>query len=877
MRKEKGIITIFLALIFSTLFMFLLTMIDVTRINSAKNQYIVASDAAMTSAMTQYDSELYENYGLLAFENNDEITNIIKEIFSENISSNENNLFNLNVDEENLVVTATGNPFTDNEIIKKQMIYAMKYQGTENLSRNVFERIKKMLNDKDIIEDSENMNEAEELAEELNEKIGEMNQGKLDAMRTIVNLAKNNCYETLTKNSGKKIIDYKPTINLNALGNIYSDNSVVTEALNSVDSNSYTEETILPKVYSHAYTKMVSLAYVKYLESEKSKQHAAEEDNTNNGSNGEINIEQPENSIDYDTLINNVKNTFLKSLKNSYDYNKELKNYKSYLENQKKAIDEGKAAAEALYTEKKYIDAYNSIKEKYSNIKNQELKKEAEETLKYYEDTIYGNSKENKYGAQEIKNTLETISSKVDSNINSVNFIISDSENSIDRVINQGQEKGANSQYESYFKELHDFMSKYFNNGMPEIDIFITDLSNNKSLLGNNSPFKPLIEGIQIEIINDIKINQNVISIGVPKENSIYEKFYKKLKKRLKNNDDKNGLKDTLKSYGSTGVISGINLPSDLSGGNQKNEKLSDMLSKVSSVSSDASLGEIILTGAGTVIDPLYFTEYIMSNFTDILVDSETDDLKAKRIPEQVLNPKTPLNYEIEAIISGKYDDQKSKDTLIDDLFEIRMILNTASYHKHQKDIKMAVDTIADTLQLLTQYRIPAPLTKFILSTAIITAETRYDIIDIFNGYDIPLFKNSKQWLFDLGIGSGLDMNSGMDRYMDDIDKKADEEPILENGKYNEDADVSLNYSDLLRLKLITKYMVNNDKLIDNCQDIIVANMNSISSEGFDFTKYNTELNIDINNPEVNILFNTSAFNRNKHKFRSFTFKKTYN
>ena len=245
-----------------------------------------------------------------------------------------------------------------------------------------------------------------------------------------------------------------------------------------------------------------------------------------------------------------------------------------------------------------------------------------------------------------------------------------------------------------------------------------------------------------------------------------------------------------------------------------------------------------------------------MSNFTDILVDSEIDDLKAKRIPEQVLNPKTPLNYEIEAIISGKYDDQKSKDTLIDDLFEIRMILNTASYHKDQKDIKTAVDKIAKRLELLTQYRIPAPLTKFILSTAIITAETRYDMIDIFNGYDIPLLKNDKQWLFNLGIKSGVDVYSNMDY----IDKKADEERIPKNGKYNEDADVSLNYSDLLRLKLITKYMVNNDKLIDNCQDIIVANMNSISSEGFDFTKYNTELNIDINNPEVNILFNTPSY-----------------
>ena len=89
---------------------------------------------------------------------------------------------------------------------------------------------------------------------------------------------------------------------------------------------------------------------------------------------------------------------------------------------------------------------------------------------------------------------------------------------------------------------------------------------------------------------------------------------------------------------------------------------------------------------------------------------------------------------------------------------------------------------------------------------------------------------------------------------------------------------ISLNYTDLLRLKLITKYVVNSEGLIDNCQDIITANMNSIAGD-FDFTKYNTELNIEVNNPKVNILFNTPTFsgNNGKHEFRSFRFNKTYN
>ena len=40
---------------------------DITRINSAKNQLIVASDAAISSVLTKFNKELFENYGIMSF------------------------------------------------------------------------------------------------------------------------------------------------------------------------------------------------------------------------------------------------------------------------------------------------------------------------------------------------------------------------------------------------------------------------------------------------------------------------------------------------------------------------------------------------------------------------------------------------------------------------------------------------------------------------------------------------------------------------------------------------------------------------------------------------------------------------------------------
>ena len=196
MKQEKGVITVFLALIFSVIFVFLCSMIEVTRVNSAKNQLIIASDAAITSALSQFDKELYEEYGLLAYEYSDEIKETVKEIMSENLT--DSGLFNISVDDDQILVEGDKNPFESNDVFKKQAIYSMKYKGTENLAREVFEEIKELLGAKDVIKESETMEELDEDAEdELGDDIGKMQEGKMAAMKAIIELAKNNSYPNL--------------------------------------------------------------------------------------------------------------------------------------------------------------------------------------------------------------------------------------------------------------------------------------------------------------------------------------------------------------------------------------------------------------------------------------------------------------------------------------------------------------------------------------------------------------------------------------------------------------------------------------------------------------------------------------------------------
>ncbi|HNU79342.1 MAG TPA: Tad domain-containing protein, partial [Bacillota bacterium] len=63
-RKEKGAITVFLALIFMSLIIFAGTVIDIVRIIAADRRVQSALNTSARSVLADYDSELMGSYGI---------------------------------------------------------------------------------------------------------------------------------------------------------------------------------------------------------------------------------------------------------------------------------------------------------------------------------------------------------------------------------------------------------------------------------------------------------------------------------------------------------------------------------------------------------------------------------------------------------------------------------------------------------------------------------------------------------------------------------------------------------------------------------------------------------------------------------------------
>ena len=300
-------------------------------------------------------------------------------------------------------------------------------------------------------------------------------------------------------------------------------------------------------------------------------------------------------------------------------------------------------------------------------------------------------------------------------------------------------------------------------------------------------------------------------------------------------------------------------------------DKLSDKLNQVdSSYNLDLSK-DIINSGAG-FLDKLYLIEYVMTNFTDISSEFESQDsgnTEYKRIPELNVNDENALKYELEAIIAGEYNDVKNDTALENDIFAIRMILNTVSLMTKQDKLKIFIGRVSDAIALATVGAIPAPLARVVITLAWAAIESNYDLIDIYNGYSVPVFKKDfDEWVTKLGLG-----NSDIEAPIVPIDSlNKNDEPIKNNGAYNnQDNNFSLNYTDMMRfILLITK----SDKIIDGSQNLIIENQKIRES----YTNYKSNIEVNVEKSKLNILFNTDVFSsREGHKFNSFTFKKGYN
>lgn len=838
-KNEKGVITVFLALVFGLLLTFLINLVNVTMVNSAKNQMIIASDAAITSALAGYDRDLFSDYGLLSFEENSDMITALNKIFMENLNGNAglNGMFNYDDTENELSAVTGGNIFEDNQLMKKQMIYAMKYQGTENLFLYAFDKIKKFVNSKDIIKEVEEVQEVDKNIDKLDEEITSMQENKYQALEALVELAKNNKYEYLGRNRG---IGYIESISAEELRGYYQGNNSVLAAIDSVAS--YNGIVYLPKIYSYAYTKLVLLMYKEYLEIAVQQQQTAPATGTS--------VQVGSNTI-------NVINELIRTLDNKITEEKSKLSQKldAYIQN----LNSGISAVDTLIS--KHAEIIQPAIDKYKNTmessENQDVKEIAKQSYTEYSKLL---SLEN---LGKVKDDFSKIKVKLDLVINELQNINTNYSALI------SSDWVSNNIDDYVFEVMGDLIGTDFRYP-PSIENFIGSICGNEDL--NKIIRESRISEIQIDTIGGIAEVSNATIMEKPQDNAqSFKDFYKMFKqikeeeedKREQNNGSERFDGESDKSFEPVNPINreeGENDGSD-------SDKLSDKLNQVdSSYNLDLSK-DIINSGAG-FIDKLYLIEYVMTNFTDI--SSEFSNTEYKRIPEMNVNDENALKYELEAIIAGKYNDEKNDTALENDIFAIRMILNTVSLMTEQDQLKAFIRDISILISGATAGAVPASLARVIITLGWAAIESSYDVIDIYNGYSVPVFKKDlNNWVTDFGLNELAYEDAGV--AMNSIDKNYTPTKKYGNAYNNQDNNFSLNYTDMMRfILLITKA----DKIIDGSQNLIIENERIRES----YTNYKSNIEVNVEKSKLNILFNTDVFSSNEgHRFNSFTFKKGYN
>ncbi|GKX67426.1 DUF5702 domain-containing protein [Inconstantimicrobium mannanitabidum] len=849
MKNGKGVITVFLALIYGMLIAFFCTLIDVTRINSTKNQLIVATDAGITSGLSSYQKDLFKDYGMMTFKNGSDITQTVKKIMQENVQYGEttNNLFKIDLPPDNINVTAGDSPFVDDKIMLRQMIYSMKYQGTENLALSVYNQLKQILNYKDVAKDTDDIQALEKSKEkkDLDESIAEMRKAQENAITAVVELAKNNKYSVLNKNNNSKSMGYIPLMPQTALLAIYKNNGPIFGCINNVKS--YNNTVYMEKVYSYLYTKMILEMYEKYITKEAEK-HSDKDDDKHE------NKKKLKRANNLNTLLSLLNQRF-----GNLGYLEPMSSFKQELTDLKKEIEKDKKGVDDIVSHK---TVYIQLMQKYNAlaVRDQcQVRDMADSTYKEY---------------MKILDDSTTIQSELQNVITKITSIIStldkyDSEmNKASRKANEWAEKHTTDDVFRTMDSVIDLDSP----ANVLIDTLIMKVCNSDELRKNSkigeyvlTPMKQMdtVDGISVVETSKLKCQSN----------EEYETFFQKIKDLYQKINSKPSLSEILDKYDSHATIDKSGLP-NTSSEEGESGSFSSQLFKMPSINGVDQVGSFIDAG-GQLADKIYSIEYIMTYFREMVQP------KGKRIPELTKCTKNKLKYEIEAIISGKYDDQKSKTTMEDDLFIIRGALNFISLMTYQESLRKFIDVVSLAIAALTH--LPKTIIKYMIMTVWVLLETRCDLIDLYNGYKVPLIKTDfEQWCTKFGLneddcknshqGSTLQSNiSSMQKHIE----KTEEKSVYNDQDYEAKqalGRIKLYYTDYIRFKLL---ITDSSKLIDRCQDLITANEDLKGK----FQDYDTSLKVDVNNSKVNILFNTQTFSgKGKiNKFNEFTFKKAYN
>ncbi|MDO5027097.1 MAG: DUF5702 domain-containing protein [Tissierellia bacterium] len=151
--REKGLISIFLAIILIPSYMLSIASMDMSRIYAGKNYLRLANEAALTSILLNYDKSLYDKYKLLAVTDMNKAGEISKKIVESSLASeDENENFHKFSKAEINLNPLSGHKLLNEEELERQILDYMQYKGPLDLLNGFIDILDSLKNAKEYNE-----------------------------------------------------------------------------------------------------------------------------------------------------------------------------------------------------------------------------------------------------------------------------------------------------------------------------------------------------------------------------------------------------------------------------------------------------------------------------------------------------------------------------------------------------------------------------------------------------------------------------------------------------------------------------------------------------------------------------------------------------
>ena len=155
MGKNRGAISVFLALILLPMLIFSGIVVDVSRLYAAKTVVSGAGDLTMNAALSRYDKKLKDEYGLLAMADTpdsakvkDTLQGYFKESCGIDIGEEKETLhsmFQMELGENGLTASGVkGTSLAETDVLRQQIMEYMKIRGPVYIVNDILEKMKKL-------------------------------------------------------------------------------------------------------------------------------------------------------------------------------------------------------------------------------------------------------------------------------------------------------------------------------------------------------------------------------------------------------------------------------------------------------------------------------------------------------------------------------------------------------------------------------------------------------------------------------------------------------------------------------------------------------------------------------------------------------------